>query len=92
MTQEEVKSTSEHHKLMTTAKLKRISGYIDEILASISTKDCCDYTVVESVRSINNDMVNLYDYVVNMPEDDADEGENTEESDSIELNLAIKED
>jgi hypothetical protein len=83
----------EHSKLLTIAKLKRISSYVDEMLAIVSTKESCDYNVVDNVNSINNSVVSLYDYITTMPvESEEDESmELSETEDSQPLEVQIKE-
>lgn len=80
-----------HAKLLVSAKLKRISSYVDELLVAIATKDCCDYNVLDNVGIINSKVVELYDYMMTMPVETEDEEDDSEEEGEIELELAIKE-
>jgi hypothetical protein len=80
-----------HAKLLVSAKLKRISSYVDELLASIDTMDCCDFRLLESVNSINITVTDMYDYITTKPVETEDEEDDSEEEGETELELAIKE-
>lgn len=84
-----------HSHLMTTAKLRRIGSYVDEILAKLNADMCCDYMISDSVRMINTEIQNLYDYVTNIPPESEDsEGESEDEGEDMEemeLNIDTEE-
>jgi hypothetical protein len=83
----------EHSKLLTIAKLKRISSYVDEMLAIVSAKESCDYNILDNVNAINNNVVYLYDYIITMPveseesEEEAIELSETEDSQPLEVQI-----